>query len=397
MSYPYDQALVAACENGHHNLIRPLVTPGASGSESDSEADDRGGPLMTAIKNRDVECIKALISLGEDGNIALASAVHHGKFRDVETLLDAGVDVNHLDKYGWPILMSAASKGHVRCINSVIILQKAGMFAKVPIHKSIGSHRCRTRFFEQKRRWINGHKINKDQCPELYGIDYVFWRYETPAEYYTNCVKVLQKHGADVNKATEDGWTSLMVACLDGNKDIVELLVEAGADVNATSGIGWTPLINAVVGDHCDCARILINAGADVNVEVTAGIAVLKNKKNALEFAVDIGNIQMVKLLLLSGMRLLGLKMAKKRQNENPEIAQLLIAAGYSNAWRKKIFQRPTKIPPATSLLLSDQCRAVIRQRLFELWPRVNLLYVVPKLRFPSLLQEYLLFGVSLD
>ena len=188
-----------------------------------------------------------------------------------------------------------------------------------------------------------------------------------------------------------------MVACLDGNKDIVEFLLESGADVNATSGIGWTSLINAVVGDHCDCARILINAGADVNVKVTAGIAVLKNKKNALEFAVDIGNIQMVKLLLLSGMRLLGLKMAKKRQNKNPEIGQLLIAAGYLNAWRKKNFQRPMKIPPATSLLLSNQCRAVIRQRLFELWPRVNLLYVVPKLRLPSLLQEYLLFGVSLD
>ena len=158
MPHPYDQALITACENGHHNLIKPLVTAGASvntsESDSDSELDDRDEPLMVAVKNRHVKCIKTLISLGADINTTLGMVVRKGKFWDIEPLLDSGADVNHLDKYGCSILMSAASKGHVRCINCVIILQKAGMFAKVPLHRSIGSHNSCFRFLKEKRPWI---------------------------------------------------------------------------------------------------------------------------------------------------------------------------------------------------------------------------------------------------
>ena len=185
-----------------------------------------------------------------------------------------------------------------------------------------------------------------------------------------------------------------MVASLDGNIDTVKFLLEAGVGVNATSYTGWTPLLTAVIGDQYDCARILIKAGADVNVEVTSGGAALNYKKNVLGFAVDIGNRKMVKLLLLSGMHLLGLKMANP---ENRKIARLLIAAGYSNSKRRDIFLRPKNTPPATSLLLSDLCRAVIRQKLFEMNSPVNLVHLVPKLGLPSLLQKHLLFDVSVD
>ena len=396
MSHPYDQALIAACENGHHDLITPLVTVGASVNTSNSREDPRGRPLIAAIKNRQVECIKVLISLGADINTALGMAVRNGKFQDLETLLDAGADVNHLDQYEWPILMSAVSEGHAHCINCVAILQKAGIFTRIHLCAPIGNHVDRCQFFKEKRPWIRIHE-DEMKKKEVYNLLIPCVGNRVPTEYYRNCVKVLHKHGADVNKATTDGWTPLMVACLDGNKDIVEFLLESGANVNATSGIGWTPLINAVVGDQYACAGTLIKAGADVNIEVPSSCVALNRKKNALGFAVDIGNIEMVKLLLLSGMRLLRVNMAKRTQNTNPEIAQLLIAAGYSSVWKKNIFHRPDKISPATSLLLSDQCRAVIRQRLFELRPSVNLLYIVPKLRLPSLLQEYLLFGVSLD
>ena len=142
-----------------------------------------------------------------------------------------------------------------------------------------------------------------------------------------------------------------MVASLDRSKETVKFLLESGADVNKTTGTGWTPLLTAVVGDQCDCAEILIKAGAGVNVEVSSGCVALNYKKNVLGFPVDIGNIEMVKLLLLSGMHLLGLKMAYL---ENRKIARLLIAAGYSNPKREDIFLRPKKSSPAKSLLLSD-------------------------------------------
>ena len=91
---------------------------------------------------------------------------------------------------------------------------------------------------------------------------------QASSKCYTKCVKLLQKNGAVVNKATTNGWTSLMVACLVGNKNTVQLLLQSGANVNPALPTVWTPLLTAVVSDAYDCARSLIKAGANVNVEI---------------------------------------------------------------------------------------------------------------------------------
>ena len=370
-----DIALIKASSSGYFNIVKTIVKQG--------------------VDMNSVFCSKtAVLTNLKDGDTALGIAVHNGQFKCVEALLNAGADVNHRDKYGWPILMSAATEGHAYCISYVAKVQKAGFCAKLPLCMPIGNHADRVSFLKQKQPWIKKH-VDRNLDRYLFHLLDLENKNQTTTttECYTNCVKVLKEYGADVNIET-NGWTPLMVASLDGNVETVKVLLEAGAGTNTTTGMGWTPLITAVVGDQCDCARILIKAGADVNIEVTVGIAVLNHKKNALGFAVDIGNIKMVKLLLLSGTRLLGLKMANP---VNSKIARLLIAAGYSNSKRRDIFIRPKNLSPATSLLLSDLCRVVIRRRLFELWPHVNLVYMVPKLGLPSLLQKYLLFGFVVE
>ena len=393
-----DTALVIASREGYMECVNTLLEVGA---DVNIKTWNRDTALVIAAKKRDSECVNKLLQVGANANIkvlngdtALGIAGRNGDFKSVDALLNSGANVNQPDKYGWPVLMSAASEGHIRCVEYIMNVLKAGHFAQIPLRIPLGNHMERIQFFKAKESWILKHKVD---------VSYVFTHYErrwdeTPAECFKDCVRILLKFGADMNKATSNGWTPLMVASLDGNKDIMKLLIESGADVNTVSENGWTPLITAVVGNQLDCAKSLIEAGADVNIQVSFGCVALNRKKNALGFAVDIGNVEMVKCLLQSAIQLFPLQMANPH---NSEISHLLIAAGYSNSRRKLVFRRAERdeqsLRVKPGLDLSAQCRAVIRRRLFETRPLASRLYKVHSLGLPFPLQKYLLFGVSLD
>ena len=53
------------------------------------------------------------------------------------------------------------------------------------------------------------------------------------------------QRGADVNAATDDGYTALIYAAYSGHAKIVKELIERGADIDATNNYGSTALIYA--------------------------------------------------------------------------------------------------------------------------------------------------------
>ena len=78
--------------------------------------------------------------------------------------------------------------------------------------------------------------------------------------------------GADINRTTESGETSLFLASWQGHTDIVNVLIVAGADVEIGRNDGMTPLMMASKRGHVDIVKILLAAGADVNKAATLGI-----------------------------------------------------------------------------------------------------------------------------
>jgi ankyrin repeat protein len=89
--------------------------------------------------------------------------------------------------------------------------------------------------------------------------------------------------GADINQATEYGWTPLLTAVNNRNYKLALLLVERGADVNRANKGGWTPLYLAVDNrnieggdypvpkpdvDHLDLIKGLMAKGANPNAKV---------------------------------------------------------------------------------------------------------------------------------
>jgi ankyrin repeat protein len=107
-----------------------------------------------------------------------------------------------------------------------------------------------------------------------------------------NAVKKLLNNEANVNQAdNENGITPLIIASGLGRADIVKLLLAKGANVNKASKEGWTPLYEASINGRANVVKVLLNKGADVN-------KVDKFGKTPLHGASYLGRTEVVKVLL---------------------------------------------------------------------------------------------------
>ncbi|KAF2164251.1 hypothetical protein M409DRAFT_37098, partial [Zasmidium cellare ATCC 36951] len=73
--------------------------------------------------------------------------------------------------------------------------------------------------------------------------------------------KLLLDNGAEIDHATGQGWTPLLVAAQNGDRNIAAVLVDYGADLEQTNRRGWAPLHMAF--DHEPVVRLLLERGAD--------------------------------------------------------------------------------------------------------------------------------------
>lgn len=89
-------------------------------------------------------------------------------------------------------------------------------------------------------------------------------------------VKLLIKHGADVNVTNSKGATPLMNAINYHRFDVAKVLIAAGADLNCIDKYGYTPLILAVEKGLEDFVRLLLKAGADASACTASGVSLLE-------------------------------------------------------------------------------------------------------------------------
>ena len=84
---------------------------------------------------------------------------------------------------------------------------------------------------------------------------------------HLQCVDILLKVGADVNKPDRENHTPLLKASQNGHHQCIEALVKAGAFVDRHGVNNLTALCLAL--DHIQCVEMLIKVGADVNQQAT--------------------------------------------------------------------------------------------------------------------------------
>jgi uncharacterized protein len=137
--------------------------------------------------------------------------------------------------------------------------------------------------------------------------------------------KMLAAAGADINQATEYGWTPLLTATNNRHYQLATWLVEHGADVNLQNRGGWTPLYiatdnrNIEGGDYpvakpdmndLEFIKVLLDHGANPNLRVkdntlTRTIFTMQwfFEDGATPFvrAAQSGDVELMKLLLAHG------------------------------------------------------------------------------------------------
>ena len=217
---------------------------------------------------------------------------------------------------------------------------------------------------------------------------------------HTNCLKLLLRAGADVNKSDEFG-TALKYAICSERYDCACSLIEAGANVNKGNLLYYAASYN-----RFRCEELLIKSGVDVNLP--CAIIFMAAEENRIEF---------VKLLLQAGAKM----NTKNKLGQNvltnyilrgepvkESMCTLLLAAGetidVNTVERRSRCDRLLEqvsvpdflLPESFTFSLKILCRHVIRKHLMDLDPHNHLFYRVPRLGLPPTLSQYLLYNMTI-
>ncbi|KAJ5994204.1 hypothetical protein N7451_009928, partial [Penicillium sp. IBT 35674x] len=224
--------LNAASDIGHVEIVRMLLEKGAE-STLDMESKDHTTPLYYAAFNGHTEVLRLLIEYGAklnsqttDGWTAVNAASSRGHTESVKLLLESGADISIPNNVDMTPLYSASVQGFT---DTVRLLLDNG--ADINLRRN--------------SRWtpLSASVVKR------------------PA-----MVKLLLRHGADVEIATKKGRTALHSAAMNGDMQTVNLLFEyAKPELEAQDQCGRTPFFLAAVGGHVAAVKLLHSKHASID------------------------------------------------------------------------------------------------------------------------------------
>ncbi|KAL9094148.1 MAG: hypothetical protein Q9165_003563 [Trypethelium subeluteriae] len=150
---------------------------------------------------------------------------------------------------------------------------------------------------------------------------------------------LLRDTRVDPNFRAKRGQTSVIMAAMFGNAEVLQALIQSGADIEKRASNDWTPLEYALRRRHTKAAEVLIDAGANLYLHLHEGLGDTAlhatvadpqrgdsltewflskcpqfrkpellngldgNGRTALHRAVDYGDLESVRVLLTAGAR----------------------------------------------------------------------------------------------
>ena len=396
---------------------------GVDQGRSRCEHPDKDGitPLMFALKEDHVQCVKELMNAGasvntpdKDGKTPLILAVNND-YADSEYSWDMEIYKRDWDDRV-PVRRSAppmsdVEEYHIQCVTDLI---KAGAD-------------------------VNKYKDRESRKPLLN------YAAESGNE---ECLKILIDAGADVNATGVEGrmaWvgqsytaqaeeailrnhsrinhTALMCAARCGFPNILNMLLAAGANVNIRNDYGKDALFFALSYGHYKCMDILLQAGADVNCTYDNGNTVLHLGLDRKYVQSEKNCLQCIKKLLRAGIHINifnklegknALKILLRYKSTNQGFYKTIFTGvdtevNYKDAMKLMYAAGETlegtdegELPEELQfeeekLELKHICREAIRKHLLKLDFHSNLFGRIPKLGLPSLVTKYVLYDQSVD
>jgi ankyrin repeat protein len=296
----YFDALKFAIDKEYLEIVKILIAAGADLNWQDPALH----PLTKAVSKNNVEILKVLLKAGanttfQTGFSLLGEASQDAGTEVINILIDAGCDVNLIDRMGSTPLMEACLLGRDDVVE---ILLNAGADPNLP--RRDGFYPLIAAFsipemVKVSSKWKDN--INCDNLPER----------------MNNVINLLLNAGADRDSRSYDGKTALMIAARQGLTEITRTLISKGATINAQEDCGnWiipnyeagtedefiksqhlrTALVFAVEQGHSKIVEELLENGADINI--------LDNKKKLpINIAIQEGYTDIIKLLQNTGAK----------------------------------------------------------------------------------------------
>lgn len=288
-----DECLLVSTFEHDIDHIRFFVEKGANVNHQKKESGLNC--LKTAAFMGKKNVVEYLIAKGADVNMididfntALLTAALDGNYEMIKLLVKHGACLNIFsyskEIYEFTPMQAAISKGHMKIAEFLFdsganfALKTAGqqqMFKRLLLPEN-------SRFLKKMMSSIS--KGNKD-------IDIIHAICER--DNYNLLLEYIDK-GYDPNGLNSSGFTPLFYA---KEPKIIEKLIEKGADVNFVGGkTGLTPFLKACQDGNMKLFKKLMDI-REVNI-----VASSQNGFNALHFAVESHNLEMVKILLKLGV-----------------------------------------------------------------------------------------------
>ena len=233
--------------------------------------------MKIAAELKQVTIMQLLLDLGANvdvqntwGETELMKATCDGHNAIVQLLLDKGAEIDKQDKDGNTALTKAASKGHDAIVQ--LLLDKG---ANIHVKNKKGKHASHYTntdlaqiLYAAGARDSGGitvghcqqSNMRRDKYPLIARIQSV------SGKYIRDVIDDIQSGTLDAREKTSAGYTALMAAAEENNKEIVEALLSAGADRDITC-YGRTAYTRAYYNNAYDVTELLRPVGMDIGIK----------------------------------------------------------------------------------------------------------------------------------
>ena len=402
-------------------------------------------PLAAAVVQENINIVRILLQSGascnstcfvEGGNV-LHYAVKYGLEDIVDELIMKNVTVNEKNQDGLTALMIGAQRGNLRMIEKLMrsecdfnaVDRNGSTAVMISVKHYLVDDRT-----DEAMACVQ-ELINADvdlNISDEYGNNALMQYSEYWDEDTDELMFSLIRGGCDVNHINNDGDYPLMSACdTDMHSSVIEGLIAHGAVVNGVGDNGYTPLAHVCgnweeTEDDCmEICEILLKAGADPNMGSPVVAAAHEKREQLVKMLLNYGaNVNCVHhsfgtVLLMGGYKeneeivKIALKynaeinIGQAQVNEYPDIPEtankndaimLMAAAGELYPFEEYSDEElPEKIVEARDdLSLMNMCRKVIRNAVIMRGNNENMFDARTKMGLPSLMEDYLVFDMSL-